>query len=149
MWSQTGGSELATTHGDQGFGDLLVVVGDLLASAKDASLGVPFTRFMGEQLDPDNKLLFDLLSATRAMLDADPQERLLEALRRGFDQTQNRALRIHGISGAIRQSNRANPLDHGLLVAEDVGLIADRVGSYLLDGEHGLEKFYQLVANRK
>jgi hypothetical protein len=58
------------------------------------------------------------------------------------------ALWIFGVTGAIRQANRKVPLDRGPLDVDDVRLISERVGGYLVDGDHGLEKFYDMVAKR-
>ena len=134
---------------DKGFSDTLAVLGDLLGSAKDANIGVPFVNFLGRELDPASKLLFHTLDSTKQMLAADPEHRVLETARRGLERAPTGGLYLDGIGRAIEQTNRVNPLDTGPLVAEDVRRIIDIVGSYMLDGQHGLERFYDMVEKRK
>jgi len=134
---------------DKGFSDTLAVLGDVLGSAKDATITVPFVNFLGRELDPDSKLLFQVLSSTKKMLDADPEHTVLETTRRGLERAPDGGLYLDGIGRAILQTNRVNPLDDGPLVAADVRRIFEVTGGYMLDGQHGLEKFYNMVENRK
>jgi hypothetical protein len=134
---------------DRGFGDLLVLTGDLLAGSKDASLAVPFTHFLGREIHPDERLLFHAASTTRALLEADGEDRLLVTARRGLEATPDGELFIDGLLRAIKQANRINPVDTGPMAAEDVHSVVGTVGRWMLDDERGLEQFYELVRNRK
>jgi hypothetical protein len=133
---------------DQGFPELLAVLGDTLQSAKDARLAVPALRFVGRELAPDKDLMFEAASMMRRSLDADPDERMLEIVRRGLETRPQGGLYLSGLGRAIKQTHRLNPLDTGPLSAEDTRRIVAAVARYLVDGEHGLEKFYELVARR-
>jgi hypothetical protein len=58
---------------DQGFPELLAVLGDTLQSAKDARLAVPALRFVGRELAPDKDLMFEAASMMQRSLEADPR----------------------------------------------------------------------------
>jgi hypothetical protein len=133
---------------DQGFPELLAIAGDQLQAAKDASIAVPFLRFMGREIDPDSKLTFLLLDLMDKTLVADPEEKILEVSRRAIEKRPSGGLYFEGITAAIRQTNRVNVSDHGLLDAADLEKILGKVSSYMTDDEHGLEKFYELVKGR-
>lgn len=133
---------------DQGFPELLAIAGDTLQAAKDASLAVPFLRLMGRELDPDQGMPFMMLDLMKQTLDADPDERMLEVARRAIERPPAGGLYLDGLGRAVKQANRTNPLDRGLLDAADFGKIAGKLSDYLTDEEHGMEKFYRLVAGR-
>lgn len=132
----------------EGFPELLAVGGDQLSAAKDATLAVPFLRFAGKELHPDNRLTFTLLDLASKLLAADPEERFLETARRGIEPTPAGEAYGAGIFSAIRQTNRVDPLERRSLETEDLRQITGVVGRYLVDHQHGLEKFYELVSKR-
>lgn len=141
---------------ERGFPDLLVTTGDLLATAKDASIAVPFLRFLGRELAPERKLLFTLASLADKTLAVDDDEQLLELVRRALEEAPSRCaplrcveLYADGVSTAIRQVHRTNPLDPARSDPNDLLRVTGAVGRYLVDGEHGVEKFYDMVAKRK
>lgn len=135
---------------ERGFADLLATVGDMLEAAKDAELAVPLLRFLGRELDPERRHLFTTLDLLRRSLELDPDEHLLEVARRGLETDPSTAeLYLWGLTGAIRQANRIDPLDEGLMDHEDLRGVVTKTRDYLLDEQHGLEKFYQLVHDRK
>jgi hypothetical protein len=133
---------------DQGFPELLAVLGDTLQSAKDARLAVPALRFVGRELAPDKDLMFEAASMMQRSLEADPDERMLEIVRRGLETRPQGGLYLSGLGRALKQTHRLNPLDTGPLAAEDTRRIVAALARYLVDGEHGMEKFYELVARR-
>lgn len=134
----------------RGFDDLLVTLGEGLQAAKDASIGVGFVRFLGRELDPQYDLLFRTASLTERSLELDADEEfLLEVVRRGIDPRPEGGLYAYGLAAAIRQANRLDPLDTGAPDAEDVRRVAAAVAEYLVDDQHGMEKFYELVKRRK
>lgn len=133
---------------DQGFPELLALLGDQLQAAKDASVAVPFLRFLGTELDPDKKLPFTLANMMKQTLKEDPEEKMLEVLRRSIESVPSGGLYMYGIGRAIRQANRQNPVAKGPLDAEDVRLIVAAMQRYMVDPDHGLEKFYDLVKHR-
>lgn len=133
---------------DQGFPELLAVVGDSLQSSKDARIAVPALQFVGRELHPDRGLMHALVSLTQKSLDADPDERMLEIIRRSIEERPSGGLYMSGIGRAIKQSHRLDPLDTGPLSAEDTRRIVAALARYLVDDEHGMEKFYELVARR-
>lgn len=134
---------------NNGFGDLLVVAGDQLASAKDAVLGVPWVRFLGTELDPQTKLLFHAVSVTKKLMAADGEDRVLEIARRGLEEAPDGELYLDGFFRSIKQANRVNPLDTGPVITEDTRRITTTVADYLVDGEHGIDKFIELAKARK
>src|SRR5262249_44970192 len=95
---------------DEGFQDLLVVAGDTLEAAKDASLAVGIVKYMGRELDPGKKLLFNLAELTQKSLALDTDEHVLVVVHRGLDEAPDGDLYASGITHAIRQANRINPL---------------------------------------
>ena len=81
-------------------------------------------------------------------LKEDPEEKMLEVLRRSIEPLPSGGLYMYGIGRAIRQANRQNPVAKGPLDAEDVRLIVAAMQRYMVDPDHGLEKFYDLVKHR-
>jgi hypothetical protein len=134
---------------NQGFGELLATVGDTLGASKDASVTLPFLHFLGQEIDPDKKLLFKLLKHAKQSIAADPDELMLEIARRGLEDAPGGGLFLYGFGRSIRQSNRTRPTFEGPLDGGDIQKIVHIVSSYMLDDQHGLEKFYQLVEDRK
>jgi hypothetical protein len=136
---------------DKGFQDLLTVGGDMLETAKDASIANGFLKFAGQELDPDKKLVFTLASLTEKAKDIDSDQHMLEVIRRALDDsnTQGGGFYAEGLARSIRQTNRVNPLSNDIVTGEDVLKVAGVVAKYLLDDQHGLEKFYDLVSKRK
>lgn len=132
----------------QGLPDLLVTLGDSMEALKDASVAVHFVRFLGRELDPSLKMMFTVTKMTEKTLALDPDEHMLEVIRRAIDTTPAQALYMYGVSGAVRQSNRLNPLETKIVTAADLEQISRTTSRYLLDGEHGIEKFYEMVKNR-
>jgi hypothetical protein len=133
----------------RGFGDLLVVLGDGLEASKDASVAAGFLRFLGRELDPSNDLLFRTATLTTRSLELDSEKFLLEVIRRGIEPRPDGGLFAYGITSAVRQANRANPVDPGPMSPEDLRRVSVAVAEYLVDDRHGMEKFYTLVRNRK
>ncbi|MFO0725250.1 MAG: hypothetical protein U1E65_15820 [Myxococcota bacterium] len=134
---------------NQGFPELLALIGDQLQASKDASVAVPFLRFLGREMDPDQKLPFTMLNLLKQTLAADPSEKMLEVARRGIEEVPTSGgLYLYGLGRAIRQANRQNPLEQGPLDAVDIQGIVGSIQRYLVDPEHGLEKFYAMVKNR-
>lgn len=134
---------------DKGFQDFLAVTGDLLQTAKDASLAVGFLRFFGKEIAPSKKLVFALSSLTQKSIDLDPDQHMLEVMRRAIDDAPFGGFYAYGLSHTIRQANRFNPLDTSIVSADDIRKIATMVRKYATDDQHGLKKFYQLVHDRK
>ncbi len=134
---------------ERGFGDLLVTLGDALEAAKDGRVAVGMIHFLGRELDPAQDLLYQTATLTERSLDVDPEEFMLEVVRRAIDPRPAGGLYVYGLTGAIRQGNRINPLDDGSPDAEDIRAISSAVSRYLVDDQHGMEKFYSLVKNRK
>jgi hypothetical protein len=132
----------------RGFPDLLVTLGDSMEALKDASVAVHFIRFLGRELDPSLQMMFNVTRMTEKTLALDPDEHMLEVIRRAIDTTPERALYMYGVSGAIRQANRFNPVETAIVTGDDLEMISGVVSRYLLDSEHGLEKFYEMVKNR-
>lgn len=133
---------------EEGFPELLALLGDKLEAARDAQLVVPVLRFLGRELHPDQRLPFHAVTLAKQALARDPKEKMLDLMQRSMEAAPDGALWIFGVTGAIRQANRKVPIDQGPLDVDDVRLISERVGGYLVDGEHGLEKFYDMVAKR-
>lgn len=134
----------------RGFGDLLVTAGDGLAAAKDASIAAPVLRLLGRELDPEVLHLFKTLSLCRRSIELDPDEHLLEVARRGLEESPDtHDLYLYGLTGAVRQANRIDPLSEAPLALEDLRAILTETRDYLLDEQHGVEKFYDLVHRRK
>lgn len=133
---------------DQGFPELLAVIGDSLQSSKDARIAVPALQFLGKELHPDRGLMFALVDVMQKSIDADPDERMLEIIRRAIEERPGGGLYMNGIGRAVKQSQRLNPLDTGPLSAEDTRRIVAALARYLVDDEHGMEKFYGLVSHR-
>ncbi|MBI4822203.1 MAG: hypothetical protein HY791_38445 [Deltaproteobacteria bacterium] len=133
----------------RGFPDLVVVLADLLNAAKDASVAAPLLRFLGNELHPNTRLTFDMLNFASDAIHLDPEEHTLEVMRRSLESAPFGGLFAYGLSGAIRQTNRTNPLEVGPLSKADVVSVLAVVRRYLLDDQHGMEKFYKLVENRK
>jgi hypothetical protein len=134
---------------NQGFGELLALVGDELGAAKDCSITLPLFHFLGNELDPNKKLVFTLLTHAKQSIAADPDEQMLEVARRAIEPAPDGGLYVSGLGRAIRQANRVHGADEGPLDVNDVTRIVHIVGTYMLDDQHGLEKFYQIVAGRK
>jgi hypothetical protein len=134
---------------DQGFQDLLVLSGDTLEAAKDASIAVGFMRYLGGELDPEKKLLFTFAALTKKSLDVDEDQHMLEVIRRALDDAPAGSFYGKGFTKTIEQTNRVNPLSREIVVGEDILHIMGIVSSYLRDDQHGVEKFYDLVSKRK
>lgn len=132
-----------------GFADLLVTVGDGAQAAKDASLAVGLVQYLGKELDPQQLNLWHCLTTAKRSLDLDPDEHLLEVARRGLDPRPGGGLALYGLLEAAQQVQRKDPLATGPLLADDWRKITAKVSTFLLDEEHGLEKFYSLVRGRK
>lgn len=132
-----------------GFGDLLVTAGDGVQAAKDASLAVGLVKYLGAELDPEQLNLWHCLTTAKRSLELDPDEHLLEVARRGLDPRPGGGLALYGLLEAAQQVQRENPLSTDPLLVNDWRKITAKISDYLLDQEHGLEKFYSLVANRK
>lgn len=132
----------------RGFPDLLVTAGDLLEALKDASVAVHFARFLGRELDPNEKVCFTAMTMMQKALDLDPDEHMLEVVRRAIDSPEEGRLYMDGLGAAIRQANRTNPLEASVVSPEDLQQIAATVAQYLLDDQQGLEKFYDMVESR-
>lgn len=132
----------------RGFPDLLVTTGDMMEALKDASVAVHFARFLGRELEPDQQVLFDASMMMQKTLNLDPDEHMLEVVKRAIDSPEEGSLYMDGLSAAIRQANRTNPLDETVVSPEDLQQIAATVAKYLLDDQQGLEKFYDMVKNR-
>jgi hypothetical protein len=133
----------------RGFGDLLVTLGDTLQAAKDGKIAVGMIHFLGRELSPGNDLLFQGATLTEKSLALDPEEFLLEVLRRSIDPRPDSGLYVYGLTAAIRQANRVNPIEDGTPSAADLRAISTAVSDYLVDDQHGMEKFYSLVKGRK
>jgi hypothetical protein len=133
---------------EEGFPELLALLGNQLEAARDAQLVVPVLRFLGRELHPDARLPFHAVTLAKQALARDPKEKMLDLMQRSMEAAPDGALWIFGVTGAIRQANRKVPLDRGPLDVDDVRLISERVGGYVVDGDHGLEKFYDMVAKR-
>jgi len=133
---------------DQGFPELLAMLGDGLQASRDAQIAVPALRFFGKELAPEKGLMFSLSKLTNASLARDPEQRILETIRRAIEEKPDGGLYMSGLAHAIRQANRQNPVATTAITVEDTRLIVAAVARYLRDEEHGLEKFYQMVANR-
>lgn len=134
----------------RGFADLLVTAGDGLAAAKDASIAGPMIRFLGREMDPEVLHLFNTLSLCRRSMELDPDEHLLEVARRGLEESADtHDLYLYGLTGAVRQANRIDPLSDAPMSLDDVRAVMTKTRDYLLDEEHGVEKFYDLVHHRK
>lgn len=133
----------------RGFPDLAVVLADVVSAGKDASVTAPLVRFLGNELHPSTRLTFDLTDFANDAVHLDPEEHTLEVMRRSLESPPAGGLFAYGLSGAIRQTNRTNPTEVGPLSRADVVSVMSVVTRYLLDEEHGMEKFYSLVENRR
>jgi hypothetical protein len=133
----------------EGFGDLLATLGDGLQAAKDGRIAIGTIHFLGRELDPGNDLLFQAGTLTQRSLALDEEEFMLEVLRRSIDARPAGSLFVYGLTAAIRQANRNNPLEYGTPSADDLRAISTVVSRYLVDDQHGMEKFYELVKYRK
>lgn len=131
-----------------GFPELLALAGDLLGEAKDAGIVAPVLRFLGRELAVDRGLALELVDFTNRALDFDPEQQLLELARRGLEPARPEGIQLYGLGRALRETNRVRPGAQALLSAEDTQLILRTISNYLLDDEHGLEKFYRLVKDR-
>jgi hypothetical protein len=134
---------------DKGFPDLLVTACDGLETMKDASLAVGLMHYLGSELDPDTKLLFQLASFAKRSLALDTDQHTLELARRSIEDSSQNELFAYGLTHAIRQANRVDPLSTDIIDPNDVLQITSAVSKYMTDDQHGLEKFYDLVAHRK
>lgn len=135
---------------DRGFVDLLVTLGDGIEAAKDASLAVPLLKWAGAELNPERGHLFKVLDLTQRSLAVDPDEHFIEVARRGLEEDPDtHDLYIFGLTAAIRQANRVDPLSTELMGPNDVTKVVRTIQNYLIDEEHGIEKFYDLVRGRK
>ncbi len=131
-----------------GFPEVLALAGDLLGAAKDASVVAPMVRFMGKEMHPDRGLALELIDFTNRALDFDPEQQLLELTRRGLEPAPPGGIHWYGLGRAIQETNRVRPGAHGLLSTADVQQIVKTLAAYVVDEEHGLEKFYDLVRSR-
>lgn len=133
----------------RGFTDLLVTLGDSLEAAKDANLAVPLLRWLGLELAPERNHLFKTLDLLQRSLQLDPDEHLLEVARRGLEEDPDtHDLYLYGLTGAVRQANRVDPLSTQVVDLNDVDKVLTKTRDYLLDDQHGVEKFYDLVEGR-
>lgn len=131
-----------------GFPEILALAGDLLGEAKDAGVIAPLLRFLGRELVVERGLVLQLIDFTDRALDYDPEQQLLELARRGLEPAYPDGVHLYGLGRALRETQRQRPGAQSLLSAEDVQLILRATQRYLLDDEHGVEKFYSLVKNR-
>ncbi len=132
----------------RGFADLLATLGDLMGSAQDASLAAGALHFLGKELEPQQLHLHTMLTMAKRSIELDPDEHMLEVARRGLEAGPG-GIQIYGLTRAVRQVNRVDPLQTSSPSATDLEAVVRKLGDYLLDDQHGMEKFYKLVANRK
>jgi len=133
----------------RGFADLLATLGDGLQAAKDARLATPLLQWLGAELHPDQQHLFKTVDLLKRSLQLDEDEHLLEVARRGLEENPDtHDLYLYGLTGAVRQANRLDPLASQLVDHRDVEKLLTETRDYMLDDQHGLEKFYGLVKGR-
>ena len=134
---------------NEGFTELLVTLGDGMQAAQDAQIAVPLMRFLGRELRPEKQLIFSAAQVAQKSLEIDTDAHMLELIRRAIEPDPAGELYVGGLSTSIRQINRLDPLDMSTPDATDTEMIVSGIARYLLNEESGVEKFYNLVRNRK
>ena len=86
-----------------------------MSIVSDAAIAVPLLRFVGRELDPDRGVPFLFLDLAKRSLAVDPDERTLELTRRSLQTSPDGGIMFDGITAAIRQTHRVDPLARGPL----------------------------------
>ncbi len=133
---------------DRGFADLLVIAGNSLQALQDQSITISLLNFLGKEMNPEKDLLFRGVDFAQTALELDPDEHVLEVIRRAIEPRPQGGIYAYGIFSAITQAQRNNPLKTQDPTAEDFARVTKKIYQFMLDGEHGLEKFYELVEER-
>lgn len=134
---------------DDGLEDTLSVAGDLLGAIKDGSVGLGAMHWLGRTLDPDRKLAFALTRMAAKAIAADSDQHILEVIRRALDESPLGGVYGEALLRTLRQTNRVVTTSTQTVDAADLEAIAAKVGGYMTDDQHGLEKFYTLARDRK
>lgn len=130
------------------FGEFLSLTATLLSPTPD-DIGVPLGRFLGEFLSSRQGMLTRTMHFLQRALPLDTGNQLPALMGRSvaIHETQN-TLRAAFMLDLMKTMWRQQPNATAPLGDDDYSQIFQRMGTYLLDGQHGVEKLYQIIQQR-
>lgn len=139
----------ASLGGDQDlFGALLAVLSDVLQSRIDCNAGKQLLRWFAEVIKPDDRYLFELVELMTYLYEADTERVFVELGKNLFREQRPGIFAINIIGRVVKAIHRVDPSARDSYTEQDYEHIITRLSDYLIDEERGLERMYNIVNDR-
>ncbi len=139
----------ASRGGDQDlFGAVLAVLSNVIQSRIDCNAGKQLLRWFGEVIEPDDRILFELVELLHYLYEADSSRIFVELGKNLFREQRPGLFAINILGRVIEAIHRVDPSARDAYTAQDFEHIVTGLSDYLIDEERGLERMYSIISDR-
>jgi hypothetical protein len=139
----------ASVGGDQDlFGAVLAVLSDVFQSRIDCNAGKQLLRWFGEVIEPDDRILIELVELMHYLYEADSSRIFVELGKNLFREQRPGHFAINVLGRVIKAIHRVDPSARDSYTEQDFEHIVTGLADYLVDEERGLERMYTIISDR-
>jgi len=131
------------------FGAVLAVLSDTVQSRIDCNAGKQLLRWFGEVIQPDDRILFELVELLHHLYQADTDRVFVELGKNLFREQRPGIFAVNIIGRVIEAIHRVDPSARDSYTEQDFEHIITGLADYLIDGERGLERMYTIINDRR